>query len=158
MNQEEQREALQEAFFEVLEQMAYTFGDPAEFEDLQQAAGELWCAAMSFEGPFQGAIELAVPAAVCGMLAENMLGVDPDDERAQDKARDALKEVLNVTCGSVLTKIAGDEPVFTLSVPEVSILAEEDWRAMASAPEIVAVLVEDEPALLRVCIEGGTAG
>lgn len=154
MTLDDQKQIALEALFEVLEQMAYTFGDPAGPEEAQQAEGECWCARMQFEGPFGGVLELAVPASVCAMLAENMLGVDPEDERAQDKARDALKEVLNVTCGSVLTRLAGDAPVFTLSVPEVAVMDEEAWGGMAGAPETVIALVEDEPALLRLTLAG----
>jgi CheY-specific phosphatase CheX len=84
-----------------------------------------------------------------------MLGVGPEDERVMDRARDALKEVLNVTCGGILTHIAGDQPVFDLTVPEVDEVDGEAWRTLAGDAGTAAFMVDDYPALLKLQLNDG---
>ena len=85
---------------------------------------------MTFVGVMQGSVGVVVLPEMCLEVAANMLGVDPDDEEAMDKGRDALKELLNITCGHLLTNIAGEEPVFDLTVPEVTELSAERWQEL----------------------------
>ncbi len=149
---DEQRQTMLETFFEVIEQMAFMFGEAAEISDLPGNIENGVRASMSFKGPFSGDIKLAVPAGICPVIAENMLGVEPGDERVMDKARDALKEVLNVTCGGLLTRIAGETPVFDLTVPEIADIGREQWFEMAQSYTVVAGIVEDFPVLLELKI------
>jgi CheY-specific phosphatase CheX len=146
-------EAMQRIFGDVLEQMAFMFADPADTAEVEPMIEAGLRAHMRFRGPFRGELRLAVPQEMCPVLAQNMLGVGPEDERVMDRARDALKEVLNVTCGGVLTELAGDEPVFDLTVPEIDEIVTEDWQGLAEDPDTAAFLVDDYPALLQLRIE-----
>ncbi len=146
------REMLTEVFCEVIENLAFMFGEAAEEGELEDSAGGYVLAAMSFSGPMSGRIELAVPREMRAEIAANVLGIDLDDELATSSADDALKELLNVTCGQVLTHLAGEEPVFDLGVPEVSDLAEDGWKAMSKAPGAAAVQLDEGPTLLRLVI------
>ncbi len=138
-------------FCEVIEQMAFMFGEELETEAAEPVS-EALCARMTFEGPMSGSMLLAVPDAMCPVLAENILGLEPDDEEVMEKARDALNEVLNVTCGNVLTSLAGEEPVFDLTVPEAATIDSDEWQALATDPNTVAVQVDEFPALLRISL------
>ncbi|HOZ46099.1 MAG TPA: chemotaxis protein CheX [Candidatus Hydrogenedentes bacterium] len=146
------KELVSEAFCEVLENLAFMFGEVADTEDVPASAGGQVLAAMSFSGPMCGRIELAVPRAMRVEIAANVLGVDTDDEQAMASADDALKELLNVTCGQLLTRLAGEEPVFDLSVPVVSELDDEAWARMAEASDAIVILVDENPALLRLAM------
>ena len=75
---------------------------------------------MTYSGGMTGSISLIVPDDVCPEIAANVLGKDPDDAIVAAQSADALKEVLNVLCGNILTAVAGESPVFDLSVPEGS--------------------------------------
>jgi CheY-like chemotaxis protein len=43
-----------------------------------------------------------------------------EDDLVRERALDSLKEMLNVTCGQLLTSFAGEGPVFDLSIPTVA--------------------------------------
>lgn len=141
-----------EVFCDVVESLAFMFGEAADEDELPASAAGYILATMSFSGPMTGRIELAVPREMRVEIAANVLGVDPDDEQAVSGADDALKELLNVTCGQVLTRLAGEEPVFDLSVPVVSDLGDVAWTAMTQAPDVAKVVVDESPALLRLAI------
>jgi len=142
-------ETLESVFAEVLEQLAFMFADPPESEDpaLQE---DIVVATMSFHNAAEGLIQLVVPRSMGPILAANVLGLDPDDEMVTRAPYDALKELLNVTCGNVLTAIAGDEPVFDLTVPEIAEQPRESWEGLRSRENTVFCLVDDYPVLLHL--------
>jgi chemotaxis protein CheY-P-specific phosphatase CheC len=144
---------LARVFTDVLETLAFMFTDLAEGDDLPDPAEEQVLAEMSFTGVYTGDLALAVPRPMCAELAGNILGCDPNDMEDEAPAFDAFKEVLNVTCGHVLTDLAGAEPVFDLTVPEVRMIDAAEWETLRDAPETVTLLVDDYPVLLRLSLQ-----
>ena len=135
---------------EVLEQLAFMFGEDAEEDStLDAPAGGCVLTAMGFSGPAKGRFALAVPEDLCPEIAANVLGVDEDDELVAQNAHDALKELLNVMCGRLLTSLAGDEPVFELTVPEVRAINESTWQNLRDTPGTLALIIDESPILLR---------
>ena len=151
--QQNHKELLDKVFCEVIENLAFMFAETMGNEEAAGLDGEGVRAHMAFSGPFQGAIELATPRALCSELAANVLGVDAEDELTGIQAEDAIKELLNVTCGHVLTVLAGEEPVFDLTVPTVTPMSASEWAALAADPNAATLLVEDKPVLLRLRLE-----
>jgi len=137
-------------FTDVLEQLAFMFAEPPENETPHLAAGGIVQATMGFKGPFDGTLDLVVPRAMCEELAANVLGLEPDDEMVTHAPFDALKELLNVTCGNLLTALAGEEPIFDLTIPEVALLGDSAWPALRERPETVYYLVDRYPVLLHL--------
>jgi len=148
------KQLLSQAFSEVVENLAFMFADEAELDEIDTTPDSAVCAAMGFVGARKGTLRIAVPPEMCMEIAGNILGIDPDDERATEKARDALKELLNITCGHLLTAMAGEEPVFDLTVPEVSDLDGSQWLAMAQDEEAACFLVDEHPVLLELELDG----
>ncbi len=142
-------ETLTRVFTEVLEQLAFMFVEPPD-SDFAPAPPDPVSANMSFRGPFSGIVTLAVPREMAPVLAANVLGLDPGDELGLQAARDALKELLNVICGNVLTAIAGDEPVFDLTVPDVEDFTAEAWDELADRPGTVYCIADEFPVLLNL--------
>jgi hypothetical protein len=58
-----------------------------------------------------------------------------------------------VICGNVLTAIAGEGPVFDLSVPTVSNLDGQAWSARLNEPDTCVFLVDDSPVLVHLSSE-----
>ena len=99
----------------------------------------------------------AVPPQMCAEIAANVLGIDPEDDLAQEQSVDALKEVLNITCGKMLPVLAGTEPVFDMSLPETLEINADAWTARLNEPGTLSFMVDDSPVLLRLLIRGQAA-
>ncbi len=141
---------LAKVFARVAEDLAFMFTESPD-EELDEPAGNAFAKAhMSFHGPFSGTLSVAVPESMCAQIASNVLGLDPGDELFIQQPYDALKELLNVTCGNLLTAMAGEEPVFDLQPPEVTVLDRAGWDAFKDSPGTVPFIVEDEPVLLSL--------
>ena len=148
----ERKELVSEVICDVFETLAFMFGELAEREDLPESPASGVGAKMTFDGDMAGEIAIAVPKRMCKEIAINILGMDMNEDLQLD-ATDSLKEVLNVICGQLLTSIAGDVPVFDLSVPEVSSLDGTEWANLRDDPETSAFLVDENPVLLRFSLE-----
>lgn len=146
------RSVLEKVFPQVLEDYAFMFGDVLEEGAAPAPDGACIAARMKFAGPFQGHLALSAPESFCRQLAANVLGLEMEDAEVESGAADSLKELLNVVCGNLLTELAGDEPVFDLTIPEVVPLSEEDWEV--SSLEGVGFLVEEWPVFLDLTCEG----
>ncbi len=142
------------AFLDVIEKLAFMFGEPVYKDEAAEAPFNAVQARMSFRGAMSGSLLLAVPSQLCPEMAANVLGTEPDEEIALERATDTLKEVLNVTCGNVLTALAGEEPVFELSIPEVSELDVAKWGTLLDDPNTLSFLVDARPVLLNLELEG----
>jgi len=116
-----------ETLCEALETMAFISVMPAEPPDTPPA--ELRRVSIQFTKPEPGSIELLAPAAFGQMLAANLLGTDPADPIAAAGADDAVRELVNVACGSLLHKHGGAsaEPLL-MSVPQVRAAGPEEWQ------------------------------
>lgn len=150
-------EALRDGFCEAVETLAFMFAEPANKDDLHAQGSEFIEVKMGFAGGMQGAMALVVPAEMPVRIAANVLGMEPDDEFVVERGIDAVKEVLNVTCGRFLTLYAGEKPVFDLSVPETATWSAQQWQAMLAEPGTLAFLVDDMPVLLALSMKGDPA-
>jgi chemotaxis protein CheY-P-specific phosphatase CheC len=139
---------VREVFSKVLEKQVFLFAEEVSIGELS-CDGDWVEARMSFHGPFDGSLSLAMPKAAELEIAANFLGKDADDPDVAKCAEDSLKEILNVVCGHMLTAMAGEEPEFDLSIPKVHPVSEADWDAMAASPDSLGFDVEGHSALLR---------
>jgi chemotaxis protein CheY-P-specific phosphatase CheC len=111
---------------------------------------------MTFSGPFKGTVYLGAPEAMCRDLAANVLGLKPGDEPAPHLPRDAFQELLSVTCGHLLTALAGEDPVFDLAPPEMATLDQKGWETFVATPGAVQLVVDEHPVLLRFIPQPGS--
>ena len=148
-------EKLNEVVFDVFEKLAFMFGEVADREEISRAATDYARVSMAFSGQSaKGTLLLAVPADFSAEIAANVLGVDPDDELVATQADDALKEMLNVICGNLLTAVVGEQPVFDLTVPVVSSLDADGWSSLLHRLDTRVFLVDDNPVLVQFICEG----
>lgn len=142
--------AVRQVFGEVLERFAFMFVEPPD-EAVAAPAEPMLAARMGFDGPLRGTVALAVPAPLARELAANVLGVEPDDGEAMPG--DALKELLNVVVGNLLTALAGEAPVFDLTIPELVRFDASHWDALAGKQGSLVLLVDEQPVLLSVAMQ-----
>lgn len=144
-------DALHEIATEVLEKIAFMFAEPVDGAVLAAPEGPVVKASICFGGPMRGRIELLAALAMGQELASNMLGVEPAAV-SERQARDAMGELLNVLCGQLLTRLAGTEPVFELHPPEASLVAAADWLTMLEQEDVLALMIDERPVLLRALV------
>jgi chemotaxis protein CheY-P-specific phosphatase CheC len=86
-------------------------------------------------------------------IATSILGVRDD---LPVMTADALGELLNVSCGHVLTTLAGVQAVFSMGLPASRVAEPGRWAELLSEPDTVAFMVEEQPFLVRLELEKTT--
>ena len=146
----EKSEIMEEVVVSVLEKLAYMFADQVPSEEMPGDAGSLLRADIYFVGSTSGQLTLISSEEMCNELSVNMLGVEPGELDDQGLGREALKELLNVICGQLLTEILGDKPVFDLSAPTVSQMDAVQWKFFCTDSNALSFMVDENPVLLRL--------
>lgn len=126
--------AMVETFQESLDMMAFVPLDPPEPDALP--AGKSIVVTMNFDGPVSGQVALVVPEHFAHTLAANFLGTEPDDPEADVKAADSIKELVNVTVGAMMPKLASSrDDIFDLSIPQSRAFdTATEWSAFTGSP------------------------
>jgi len=138
---------LEAVFPDVLQRVAFAFGEPA-------LASELTCpeegllGRIRFSGSSRGHMEIAAPAAFAGEFASNALGLEPGAMLEPGQAEDAWRELLNIVCGNILTDRAGEAAVLDLTPPEVEPLTLDSWLQLAKAGGTRAFIVDGQYSVL----------
>lgn len=147
-------QTLASTFSETLAGLAFMFvdGDPGQ----SPISGDCVECAIGYQGPCSGTLRLRCTREFAALLAANLLGIEPDDEAAHEKAQDALKELMNVLCGQFVTDTYGRDAVFNLSLPAL----QEMQTLPTDSPGIDRVIlwVEGHPVELEhAAVEGCAA-
>lgn len=123
-------QSLFETLAQSLETMAFVMADP--MPSPADAPSEPMLVSLSFQGPRSGTIDIVASRAFAMMLAANVLGIDPSEPDAQEKADDCMKELVNVVGGALMPRIAeSDSDVFKLSLPTIRPLdTENEWPTL----------------------------
>lgn len=123
-----QPSAMVEVLLESLETMAFVTLLPSE--DPHIAPPDARLITINFTRPGPGSIKLVAPLALGRIISANLMGVEPDAPEVATGAEDALRELINITCGALLMKNASTsaEP-FQMGIPTVEPFdTERDWE------------------------------
>jgi len=102
-------------FSDVLGDLAFMFSDG---DEIDPSPATLWLeTTIGYKGPATGMLKLWCPSEFGVLLAANLLGIDPEDDDAESKAPDAVREFMNIVCGQFVTAVHGTESVFDLTIP-----------------------------------------
>jgi len=148
MEAENNRDIAKSVFIDVLEKLAFMFGDAVPKDEIPEPSSDCTEAYMTFKGPRSGTLGIVVPTDVCSEIAANVLGMDIDDEIVIGHAEDALKEVLNVICGNLLTALEGDNPIFDLAVPLIKNISVPEWNSILESADSIAFILDESPVLM----------
>ena len=88
------------------------------------------------------------------MMTANMMGIEPDDEETQRKSADAVKELVNIIGGVLLTKLV-DSPadMFNLTVPRSEEhLNSVSWEQYVAQDDVTVLDVDGFPVATRLLI------
>ena len=150
------RTILAETFREVMEGLAFMFVDKVDKSDLPPEEEHSLCASIAFSGHASGTMTIVAGSTLCDRLSADMLGIEPDDAECRAKAPDALKESLNTICGQFLTAIAGEDPVFSLTPPEISDIDLQQWEEIKEKGNPLFFRIGSSPVLLSAEYEETT--
>jgi CheY-specific phosphatase CheX len=136
---------------EVMGKLAFMFSFPQTEGNEDDNNRPSIFATVSFKGPFEGKLIMAVASVLLPQLAGNMLGLEQETDSSPEEQRDALKELINVVCGNLLPELAGKQAIFKVGVPEILEGLGPEQEPPLSA---VKMMVEDEPCEIRLYITG----
>ncbi len=138
------------AVTQALEKMAFLMAIP--FEETPPTPEVVIMSEIEFAGPVSGRIRAAAGLDFATSLALNISG---QDELTEEECADAMKELVNVTCGLVLPLIAGSPAdVFDLSVPHLT--RHEDrvqWDEFIGRETVTVLNVEEWPLAISLWID-----
>ena len=149
----DRNETIADVITDVIERLAFMFGESADLDEMPLEIQDGLTAELTFTGHRDGSLQLMAPRLFCAELAANILGVEEEDID-DSAAEDAFGELLNILCGNLLSKLAGPEPIFDLTPPQVGPTESTQWREMLETPDALKFLVEDQPFVLRLRAEG----
>jgi hypothetical protein len=140
---------LMTALVDALELMAFISAFPPEAA--LPTPGTPLLLRIGFRGPVCQRLDLLAGEELGATMAANIFGAESTEARF--RARDALKELLNVTCGAILSQWpSSDGPGFEMSIPEVvpldaggweTLLAEGDFQILDAEGHCVAIRLAD---------------
>lgn len=141
----------EDAFYEAAEGFAFLVAGRIEPADAP-SPDDAHVAEMAFSGGLvRGRAAILAPAETGAFVAESALG-EPD-EVGSEQAYDALKELLNVACGQILTALYGVDAVFDLEPPRVRPAQEGEWEAAVASEDVMAFDLEGTVILLVFSVE-----
>ncbi|MGD0058510.1 MAG: chemotaxis protein CheX [Verrucomicrobiia bacterium] len=134
---------------DVLERFAFMFTE-TEGEALTFPAGDdPLRATIRFQGKVCGVLTVVAPKSLCQEMAANVLGMDPA-EIGETAAEDALKELINIICGTLTWSLYGEREVFHLSVPVVARFDVNQAADLAIGENNIALMIENRPVVARL--------
>jgi hypothetical protein len=138
-------------FSSIFEDFAFMFAEEAL--DLEiNSIGECFRAKIEFKSKSKkGYLEVIAPKEFCDETAKNILGIDVE-ELPPDSGENALKELLNISCGYFLSEKYGTDEVFDLSIPMTSPVLQKEWNLLYNNVQYTIFLVDDSPVLAGFAI------
>ncbi len=136
---------------EALEQMAFIGVSP--LDEPPPAPLKPVMLSIDFRGQQAGTVQLLAPLDLGAGIAANALGTDPQDPEAQSRAVDALRELLNVACGLLLTAASGGAAdACEMSIPKLAELDPAQWQPLLAGGDFAALDADGYPAAIRVTL------
>jgi two-component system chemotaxis response regulator CheY len=146
---------VKKVFPDVVQSLVYMLCDEGTRHEAVCPGGSFLEAGIRFESDgIRGGMSLLAPYDLCLRMASNILGADPSAGDSGEGAKDALREVVNVTCGHVVTSMIGESSVCDLGVPVVEDRDRRRWDLISSDPGTRVFYLEDLPVLLSFDLEG----
>ena len=123
---EQLEELLPEAAAQTLELMAFIA--PLPLEGPAPMPAEAYIVSLKFKGSVVGSVQLATSAGLGQMLSENILGPADNPDEITQRSQDALKEALNVLCGTLLHPYCASGKAVEMALPEIVKATPEAWQ------------------------------
>ena len=111
-------EALLDGAKEVFETMIFMDLEQC-IDDSVELTGDCLLGSITFKGNLEGCLSICCSRAGAKVIAANMLGMDPNEDVADDDICDAMGEVANMVMGGVKSRIQDSVGTIEVSIPSV---------------------------------------
>ena len=116
---------------EAMEVMAFLTPMPAE--TTSPPDGLLVATRLDYRGAACGWLELYCSPQLGSTLLANLLGGESEVTTSKEHALDALRELVNVTCGTLLRQAGLTERgIIEMSVPSQRLMDEQEWSSIVA--------------------------
>jgi CheY-specific phosphatase CheX len=149
----EEFEILTQVFCDVLEKQAFMFAEPSEKDQMPRDVENCVSTEIGFDGDSTGFIKCTVPSNLAIELASNIIGMDLGEDNPEEKANDAIKELLNITCGNFITEKFGNEAQISPTIPESQDMDSADWKSFIQDENSLAFIVDEIPLFISLNIQ-----
>lgn len=139
------------ALTNVLETTAFLSPMPPEGEAAAPEMAQLASIDITAKG-LALSLELVAGKGFALTLAANLLGTGPDDPTAEQQANDSVKELMNVTAGTIIPSLP-DFPAagYEMSIPRVGAFdVQTQWAAYTASTGVVVLDVEGQTVAARL--------
>lgn len=139
-----------ECLDDALQTMAFICLEPASGQVNPPGQAEVLSIHLGGQGGSD--LELAVPPGFGQVLAANILALEPGSAEAMQGALDAVKELCNVTAGTLLNRMydaSSDVPEMSLPQAKASLDA-KGWQGFVAQAGTAVVVAEGYPLAVRL--------
>ena len=149
MNTIDTTSIVSEAITQALNKMAFLEAVP--FDGEPEIPSVSIITEIDFTGPVNGTVRTIVGMDFAKIFAENVSG---SSELVEQECIDAIKELVNVTCGLVLPMIADSQnDVFDVTLPHSTGSREQThWQEFVKSSNVTVLDVEGFPMAIRLII------
>ncbi len=121
----------------VLEEAAFAFSEPASPDTPTATSG--WTACIEFRALVSGELRLTLTHTLACQLCAGLLGLEPEDEEVQSRAKDTTGELTNILAGALLSTWLGETAEYELGTPAVAALTSPNSLAPLLGTDVVQV-------------------
>lgn len=136
-----------EALLQSLETMAFVSLAPAGSDAPPQRLRRV---SIELASPVAARVEMMAPEALGQLLCANIMGIDPSEPDAQAGGDDALRELMNVTGGALLSSaFPGAEA--NMGLPRLEAVEDADeWRRFIAGEDVQVLDADGHTIALRL--------
>ncbi len=124
------------------------FAEEAEKSTFPRDVADYIMARTSFSGSLAGSLTVALPEEVSAEIAANFLGIESRSHRALRLSGDALREFVNVACGTLLGGLTDRRADVSITTPVTFELDPVDWMNLLEESDSVGFMVDGRPVLV----------
>lgn len=150
-----QNHPLKTTAHKILEDWAMMLVDESQVgADFFKKDGPIYMSWINIHGAVEGAISIVAQQDFLQILAQNLLGLDPEDSIDIEQCKDAFKEMGNVLAGNFLTEAYGDDVVFELIHPNVTEISPSDIDKFTKRKIIFGFIADEHPVAMSFSLKG----
>ncbi|PLX16683.1 MAG: hypothetical protein C0601_09400 [Candidatus Muiribacterium halophilum] len=144
------KEKIDQVFTEVFENVGFIFADRVEAKDIEETDKEDFIIAyITLKGEVAGDVIVMMELSIASEFTANMMGLDFDEVPEEEFINDATKELSNILCGNIASKVFGKEKDFDISIPIVNQVSKKEMHELIEDNTSIFYSVDERPLIIN---------